>query len=287
MVDISLRISRMSEISRGNRWTLAKSRKHRTSHATARCFVAGLLISSCLRVLASTAESGAPIYGLYPPGINRYVVTLQWDGMPWRYGYPADRDPRTVVLTPEDRKADERLIHQIAIEIVQSYGGEVAGEFLHGFGLLMTPAQAQHMARAPDRRILSIGLDDTQRVPGHWIVVLKESLPWHRNLDDLSKGVEVTDPKAIEENRAAMRAAAQPDRQMTQEIAKELAATYGGIIGNDGLGNLHMFTISIEDDRVKLLARDSRIGHIEADTVVCVDGCQHTPPLYVAPNKTP
>jgi hypothetical protein len=111
-----------------------------------------------------------------------------------------------------------------------------------------------------------LGFDEPNRNPDVYIVVLNESLPWHRKLTD-SPG-HSDDPEADKANSALRNAALQADAQLVDSIAKELATRYHGVLR----GEIHTvgrgFIVKMSESDVRQMAKDPRIASITADHVI-------------------
>jgi|SRR5579862_5549224 len=128
-----------------------------------------------------------------------------------------------------------------------------------------TPTGPRPPQFAPPQPALILGLNNASRVPNNrYIVTLRESLPWKRLRS--KQLAPTTDPAVRAADISAMQAADAADDQMVQQIAQELAATYGGTVG---ARLIHGFVITMNESQVKLMAQDQRIQSIGADQYMC------------------
>jgi hypothetical protein len=121
-------------------------------------------------------------------------------------------------------------------------------------------AWSLELARA-DAKLL--GFDEPNRIPDTYIVILSESLPWHRKLTD--GPVHSEDPEVDKANAAARNEALQADAQLVDAIAKELASAYHGVLRGQFHAALRGFSVKMSEQDAREMAKDARIESISTD----------------------
>src|SRR6185437_3528121 len=107
---------------------------------------------------------------------------------------------------------------------------------------------------------------DQTVVPGQYLVVLKESLPWQHRLGEPIK--RSADPAVESAYRAADQAAMQADGRTIDAIAQELTAKYHVHKGAVLSAVLHaFFVLNASDSDMRQMAHDPRISIISPHVI--------------------
>jgi hypothetical protein len=111
-----------------------------------------------------------------------------------------------------------------------------------------------------------LGFDEPGRIPDEYVVVLNETLPWHRKLD--ARQVHSDNSETVKANADARRAALQADAQIVDRVARELASAYHGALGHQMHTVLRGFEIKMSERDARAMAKDSRIESITANHII-------------------
>jgi subtilisin family serine protease len=132
---------------------------------------------------------------------------------------------------------------------LKSFAGALAGVVLAGCGSTESPEQQQQSPRDTAVSSKALAARGPQRIPGRYIVVMKE-------------------PGPSERSRA-------PD---VRQEAEDIARRHGAKVGHVYRHALRGFVAELEDARVEALRRDERVAFVEQDALAEGQEAQFQPP---------